>query len=255
MTVIKFGGAFIILVAIDWRLTVFLFALLPVMAVISIVNDRRMEQALLRSKSDRAEMNSHLEDVLSGIRTVKAFGAERDEARRFHSFNDRYTGSQCRYYKIEAIFYEVMGSFPQILTMLTICAGGVLIGLGRMGYSGFGDFFAVCRDTGRTDSEQCSTLCVCMKRESRGLSGIWRCWRSRLRLRSRGRHPICRQSNCLGCGVKSALRMSASTTRMRRKMCWNTFPLPLPVGNQWHSLARPALARRPSACWLRGFMM
>lgn len=132
MTVIKFGGAFVILMAIDWRLTVFLFALLPVMAVISIVNDRRMEQALLRSKSDRAEMNSHLEDVLSGIRTVKAFGAERDEARRFHSFNDRYTGSQCRYYKIEAIFYEVMGSFPQILTMLTICAGGVLIGLGRM---------------------------------------------------------------------------------------------------------------------------
>lgn len=132
MTVIKFGGAFVILMAIDWRLTVLLFALLPVLAVISVINDRRMEQALLRSKADRAHMNSHLEDVLSGIRTVKAFGAEREEAGRFHGYNYRYTDSQCRFYKIEAIFYEVMGSFPQILTMLTICAGGLMIGLGKM---------------------------------------------------------------------------------------------------------------------------
>lgn len=132
MTVIKFGGAFVILMAIDPRLTLIMFALLPVMAVISVWNDRKMERALLRSKSDRAEMNGHLEDVLSGIRTVKAFGAEKAEAGRFHDYNHRYTGSQCRFYKIEAIFYEVMGSFPQILTMLTICAGGVLIGLGRM---------------------------------------------------------------------------------------------------------------------------
>lgn len=132
MTVIKFGGAFVILMAIDWRLTVLLFALLPVLAVISVINDRRMEQALLRSKADRAHMNSHLEDVLSGIRTVKAFGAEREEAGRFHGYNHRYTDSQCRFYKIEAIFYEVMGSFPQILTMLTICAGGLMIGLGKM---------------------------------------------------------------------------------------------------------------------------
>ena len=132
MTVIKFGGAFVILMAIDWRLTVLLFALLPVLAVISVINDRRMERALLRSKADRAQMNSHLEDVLSGIRTVKAFGAEREEAGRFHGYNHRYTDSQCRFYKIEAIFYEVMGSFPQILTMLTICAGGLMIGLGKM---------------------------------------------------------------------------------------------------------------------------
>ncbi len=132
MTVIKFGGAFVILMAIDWRLTVLLFALLPVLAVISVINDRRMERALLRSKADRAHMNSHLEDVLSGIRTVKAFGAEREEAGRFHGYNHRYTDSQCRFYKIEAIFYEVMGSFPQILTMLTICAGGLMIGLGKM---------------------------------------------------------------------------------------------------------------------------
>ena len=103
MTVIKFGGAFVILMAIDWRLTVLLFALLPVLAVISVINDRRMERALLRSKADRAQMNSHLEDVLSGIRTVKAFGAEREEAGRFHGYNHRYTDSQCRFYKIEAI--------------------------------------------------------------------------------------------------------------------------------------------------------
>ncbi len=132
MTVIKFGGAFVILMAIDWRLTLLMFGLLPILAVISVINDRRMERALLRSKSDRAQMNSHLEDVLSGIRTVKAFGAERNEAGRFHGYNHRYTDSQCRFYKIEAIFYEVMGSFPQILTMLTICAGGMLIGLGKM---------------------------------------------------------------------------------------------------------------------------
>ena len=86
----------------------------------------------MRAKSDLAELNGVLEDDLAGIRTVKAFGNEAFEQRRFEQRNRKYVASRCHFFKVEAVFYEVMGGYPQLLTMLVVFFGALLLGGGQL---------------------------------------------------------------------------------------------------------------------------
>lgn len=132
MTVIKFVGAFFILIYINLPLTIIVFSILPLFFFVALKTDKIMEKALLENKKDLSQMNEHLEDTLSGIRTVKAFGNEGMEASRFGAKNDQFTISKCFFYKVEAYFYETMEAYPQILTMLTVFFGALFVGKGTL---------------------------------------------------------------------------------------------------------------------------
>lgn len=132
MTLIKFAGAFVILISINVPLTLIVFAVLPVLAFAAVKTDKVMERWLVKAKTDLAEMNEQLEDTLSGIRTVKAFGNEKREAEAFFRKNRKYAKSRCVYYKVEAIFYETVAGYPQFLTMLTVFFGALFIGRGTL---------------------------------------------------------------------------------------------------------------------------
>lgn len=135
MTIIKFIGSFVILLQINIPLTLILFAALPVLFLAAFIFDKKMEKALLQNRDDLGNMNEQLEDTLTGIRTVKAYGNERDAAKDFWKKNMRYTKSKCRFYKLEALFYETFSSYPQILTMLTVVFGAFFLSKGNMDIS------------------------------------------------------------------------------------------------------------------------
>ncbi|MEG1427806.1 MAG: ABC transporter ATP-binding protein, partial [Oscillospiraceae bacterium] len=132
MTIIKFVGAFAIMVSINVPLTLIVFSCLPVLAIVSIAADKIMERQLLISKRHLSEMNEHLEDTLSGIRTVKAFGNEKQHSDGFSGKNTAYTKAKCGFYKVEAYFYETLESYPQFLTMLVVVFGALFIGQGKL---------------------------------------------------------------------------------------------------------------------------
>ena len=127
MSLIKFVGAFVVLIRINAPLTAIVFGLFPVLCYVALRTNRVMEQGLMRAKSDLAELNGVLEDDLAGIRTVKAFGNEAFEQRRFEQRNRKYVASRCHFFKVEAVFYEVMGGYPQLLTMLVVFFGALLL--------------------------------------------------------------------------------------------------------------------------------
>ena len=83
MTLIKFVGAFVILMNINAPLTGIVFCVLPVLTFYALRADRALERDTLAAKQELAAMNECLEDALSGIRTVKAFGNEKQEAEYF----------------------------------------------------------------------------------------------------------------------------------------------------------------------------
>lgn len=132
MTLIKFVGAFVILVNINAPLTGIVFCVLPVLTFYALRADRALEQDTLAAKQELAAMNECLEDALSGIRTVKAFGNEKQEAEYFSRKSRSYTDSRCRFYRTEAFFYEVVGGYPQFLTMLTVFFGALFVGNGTL---------------------------------------------------------------------------------------------------------------------------
>ena len=128
MTIIKFFGSFIILANINLPLTLIVYCMLPLLTLVTYYVDRKFEHAILATNENLGRMNEKLEDILSGIRTIKALGNERFEADRFEKQNTAYTDSKCEFYKIEALFYGTLEAYPQFLTMLTVFFGAILIG-------------------------------------------------------------------------------------------------------------------------------
>lgn len=132
MTVIKFIGAFIIMLGINLPLTLIVFAALPFLGIAAYYTDKRFEKTLLENKGHLSELNEYLEDTLSGIRTVKAFGKEKEHLDYFQEKNRLYTVSKCLFYKLEAVFYESVEAYPQFLSMLVVIFGSLFIARGDL---------------------------------------------------------------------------------------------------------------------------
>ncbi|HLF91816.1 MAG TPA: ABC transporter transmembrane domain-containing protein [Anaerolineales bacterium] len=81
--VLSFFGALILIIITDWRLTLFMFALVPVVMILGILFGRRV-RALSSSVQDQlADATTVLEESIGGIRVVQSFTREAYEIQRF----------------------------------------------------------------------------------------------------------------------------------------------------------------------------
>jgi ATP-binding cassette subfamily B protein len=124
---VKFIGAFVILLTINVPLTLAVFAFLPILAVFSLFFNRKMLVVFKASKERIAGVNAQVEDTLSGIRVVKSFGNEETEQAKFRIENDRFLDSRAAIYQYEASFYQGVSLITQLITVTVIVFGGTRI--------------------------------------------------------------------------------------------------------------------------------
>ncbi len=75
-------GAFCMMMSIQWKLALIVFAVVPIFVVYTVVQRRRMVKASAEVKQRMAGINGELESSISGMRTAKAFANEEAELRR-----------------------------------------------------------------------------------------------------------------------------------------------------------------------------
>ena len=127
ISIIKITGAFIILSSISWHLTIAAFALVPLMLFYAIFMNRRMRRAFRENRVKIADINSQIEDNLSGIRVVKSFANEDIENRKFKQGNDAFLKAKRNSYLYMGFFHSGMNSFTMLINVIVIMAGGVLL--------------------------------------------------------------------------------------------------------------------------------
>jgi ATP-binding cassette, subfamily B, bacterial len=127
IAILKFAGAFIIMMSINVSLTLIIFFFMPFMAVYALHFNRLMNAALRRSKERVADIHAQVEDALSGIRVVKSFTNENIEKRKFAYENIRFVDSRRDGHRSEAYFYSGMMAFTQLLTIAVIIFGSAAI--------------------------------------------------------------------------------------------------------------------------------
>jgi len=128
ITLVSFIGAFTVLFRIDARLTLVIFALLPVMIVYTVFFMGKLRRAYRESREKIGELNANLEDTLSGIRVVKSFTNEDLEDRKFRKANETFCRGRINIYRNEAFYYTVMDEFlAPLVTAGAMTAGGMLI--------------------------------------------------------------------------------------------------------------------------------
>ena len=127
ISLIKFFGAFIILATINLKLTLIIFAFIPVMGAFIIYYNKKMKKAYKKNKQRVGDINARLEDNLSGIRVVKSFSNEDYEIDRFHHENNRYVKSKRNSYYYMGRFHSGLGAFTSMITVVAVFFGAIFI--------------------------------------------------------------------------------------------------------------------------------
>ena len=132
ISVIKLVGAFAILIHINIPLTIVTFICIPVMLVLAIHFNRKMKRAFKQNRKRVAEINTQIEDSLSGVRVVKSFANEEIEIVKFQEGNHNYVNSKKDSYRYMAGYHSSVGAMTTLVTVIVIIVGGTLMTKGTI---------------------------------------------------------------------------------------------------------------------------
>ena len=90
ISTIKLVGAFIILLMINAKLALVAIGFVVIMLLYAVGMNNRMRGAFRENRARIADINSQIEDSLSGIRVVKSFSNEETEMDKFEEGNSRF---------------------------------------------------------------------------------------------------------------------------------------------------------------------
>lgn len=127
ISLIKFVGAFVILLHVNVKLTLIVFAFIPVMFVFALIIRRKMHAAFKRNRARQADINARIEDNLSGIRVVKSFANEELEKEKFRDGNKEYLASKRNSYFYMSNFHSGLNLFISFINIAVVIGGGLFI--------------------------------------------------------------------------------------------------------------------------------
>ena len=131
-SLIKLIGSFVILLQIHPALTLITFAFVPVMFLYAWFFRIKMKNAFKANKARIADINTQIEDSLSGIRAVKSFGNEEMELDKFRLGNEKFVESRKLSYRYMAWFNSVMNALTTLVTIVVLVAGAYFITLKKV---------------------------------------------------------------------------------------------------------------------------
>jgi len=124
---IMFVGSFIFLSTINFLLTCIIFSFVIVIVVFSWWRRKKLLDAQRGVRKVHGELNSKIENSISGIRLTKAYNNEEFEIDRFQDVNDMYANSTKEAYFQMGIFHVGNEFFLLMLSLLLLVVGGTFV--------------------------------------------------------------------------------------------------------------------------------
>lgn len=118
-------GSFAYLFTISWKLSLIVFAFLPVLFIIAIVCRKNMTKAFRKSREEIGNINATLENSIAGIRVTKAYANAEYEQEKFEKNNDGYVKARSKAYKAMGTFSASMSFVTEIYNVIVLLAGAL----------------------------------------------------------------------------------------------------------------------------------
>src|SRR5574337_773830 len=120
-------GLIALLFLIKWQLALLSLLVLPV-AILPIVKfGSKIRRRGTRVQEGRAELNTILQETISGVRIVKAFGMEEYERRRYGYASEQLFSAVMRIAKVDALTSPVLEVLGSVGIVVAIWVGGYLV--------------------------------------------------------------------------------------------------------------------------------
>ncbi len=153
--VVTVAGIVVVMLAMNWRLALVTFALVPLLAVSAAYFRRQARNAYRGLRTRLARLNAFLQENLQGMMVIQLFCREREERRAFEALNADYRRAQFRSTAYDASLYAVVEAIGSAAVALLLWYGGGQIWDGVLTFGGLvafieytNRFFLPIRDLG-----------------------------------------------------------------------------------------------------------
>ncbi|MDR1723954.1 MAG: ABC transporter ATP-binding protein/permease [Tannerella sp.] len=112
---------------ISWKLTLFVFVLLPLAGYVMGMVGKALKRKSLVGQNQWGVLMSQIEETLSGLRIVKAFNAEKKIRDRFSRQNEIFRRTTNRIYRRQQLAHPMSEFLGTVTIMIILWYGGTLI--------------------------------------------------------------------------------------------------------------------------------
>ena len=115
------------MLALDWRLAVISFVTFPFILPATAAYRKRARENYRDSRRILARMNAFLQENISGMATIQAFGQEARHFRRFKEINAQHRDALLQSIQYNAVFFPSIELFSAITVGIVLWVGGAMI--------------------------------------------------------------------------------------------------------------------------------
>ena len=125
--VCTFVFAMVYLFTVNWKLTLMLVVITPVLLIISKMLRKRVRPRFVFMREKLSEMNTAAQENIAGNRVVKSFAREEYEKDRFEERNMAFMDSHLKINKVWLTFFPMIELLVNAIQLVTVFLGGLFI--------------------------------------------------------------------------------------------------------------------------------
>lgn len=142
-------GTVVLMLSLSVKLTLVSLAPLPLVVLLTTTISRRTRQLFVAQQTTLGALNAHVEETVSGMAAVKAFGREAAVGQRFGALNDQLRTVGTRAQIITGFLMPMMNVIGNTGFAAVAVTGGVLATRGEISVGLIATFIAYARQLGR----------------------------------------------------------------------------------------------------------
>ena len=117
----------IVLIGVSWELTLFVFVMLPFAGGLMGVVGKNLKKDSMEVGREQGSLTSQLEEMLGGLRIIKAFNAEGKISSRFHNQTNKIRNAILKVVKRQYLAHPMSEFLGTMIISIVVCYGGYLI--------------------------------------------------------------------------------------------------------------------------------
>ena len=136
-TIVLLTAAILIMLQISVKLTLYSFALAPVIGVVVSYFGRRIHERFETIQAMMSTLSAKVQESLAGIRVIRAYAQEEADLKQFQKLNDDYVARNQKLIRVWGMFYPVLEVLMGLIAVTVLWVGGREVASGTISIGSF----------------------------------------------------------------------------------------------------------------------
>lgn len=122
---LKMAVVALVMLLMNWKLALIVFSILPLLVFATKIFQKAMKSAFQEVRTEVANLNSFVQERITGMRIIQIFTREKIEYNKFKAINEKHKKAWIRTVWYNSIFFPVAEVLPSIAIGLVVWYGGL----------------------------------------------------------------------------------------------------------------------------------